>query len=496
MFKQLPAVLILLGAMSVAHAQEQPDPFDPGVAISKAWSLLTAALDAADLQEQLAAVSALTIADTPRALDLFERVAQTGTAPVRRTALWYLSSNASRNYLALVAAGLKDSDLSVRRNAIERLAHFRDGRALPLLQDVIAAGDDSTIEYAVGSARNLGSSGIGPLLRGVESANDRAVVASVRTLDVLLDPVFSSAATENLLALRAHRPDVVLAKALQHSDSQVRIFAALIAARLGNDAGTRELIRASESADLKLGTILSVHHAMAALNSLGRDGYLARLSSALHDPEQRVRANAASALTSFPHPSTVSLWSEIWRGTSDLRYRAFEGLIRRQGSLDLKLVREGLRDSDPHIRLRAAEEILAGGLDTEALDVVESLALLPITRIRALDVLNRRGDPQRTATLARSLLPKVLEEDARTRGYDTGYTLAVVHTFEVVRDRDAVQVLGTLFGPDRNLTYRVVQALVAIGGDSARKTLVRAMDSPDGSARALAAGGVIRLYSR
>jgi HEAT repeat protein len=494
--KRLPAVLLLLGSLSIAQAQDKANLFEPGVAVPKAWSLLTAALDAADLQEQLAAVSALTIADTPRALDLFERVARTGTAPVRSTALWYLPSNASRDYLDLVAARLRDSDLSVRRRAIERLARFRDGRALTLLQDVIATGDDGTIEYAVGSARNLGSSGIGPLLRGMESANDRVVVASVRTLDGLLEPMFSSAATENLLALRTHRPEAVLAKALQHSDIQVRLFAALIAARLGSDAGAHELIRASESADLKLGTILSVHHAMAALNSLGRDGYLARLSAAIRDPEQRVRANAAAALTSFPHPSTVSLWSEMWRGTSDVRYRAFEGLIRLQASFDLTLVREGLRDSDPHIRLRAAEEILARGLDTDALDVVESLALVPVTRIRALDVLNRRGNPQRTATLARSLLPKVLEENARTRGYDSGYALAVVHTLEVVRDRDAVPVLSTLFGPDSNLNFRVVQALVAIGGDTAREALVRAMDSSDGSARALAAGGVIRLYFR
>ena len=82
------------------------------------------------------------------------------------------------------------------------------------------------------------------------------------------------------------------------------------------------------------------------------------------------------------------------------------------------------------------------------------------------------------------------------RGYDTAHRLAVVHTLEVVRDRQAVPVLGTLFGPDRNLTYRAVQALVAIGGDTAREALVLAMDSPDASARALAAGGVIRLYSR
>jgi hypothetical protein len=121
-----------------------------------------------------------------------------------------------------------------------------------------------------------------------------------------------------------------------------------------------------------------------------------------------------------------------------------------------------------------------------------------MTRIRALDVLTRRGDPQRTATLARSLLPTVLEDDARMvgGGYDPGYRLAVVHTLEVVRDRDAVPVLGTLFGPDRNLNDRVVQALVAIDGDTARETLVRAMDSRDGSARILAAAGVIHLYAR
>jgi HEAT repeat protein len=171
-------------------------------------------------------------------------------------------------------------------------------------------------------------------------------------------------------------------------------------------------------------------------------------------------------------------------------------LIGREASFDVKLVREGLRDRDPHIRLRAAEEILRRGLDAEALDVVESLTLLAVTRIRALWVLNERGDAQRTATLARSLLTKALEEDAQMSGYDPGDRYAVVHTLEVVRDREAVPVLGTLFGPDRNLTYRVVHALVAIGGDSARETLVRAMDSPDASARALAAGGVIRLYSR
>jgi len=42
----------------------------------------------------------------------------------------------------------------------------------------------------------------------------------------------------------------------------------------------------------------------------------------------------------------------------------------------------------------------------------------------------------------------------------------VVGTLEVVRDQEAVPVLGALFGRDRNLTYRVVRALVAIDGDA------------------------------
>jgi HEAT repeat protein len=224
MLKPFQAVLIALGCVCVAHAREKPNAFDPEVAVPKAWSLLTAALDATDLQEQLGAVSALTIADTPRALDVFEHLAQTGTAPVRSTALWFLPSSASRNSLALVIARLNDPDLSVRRGAIERLALFRDSQALSVLQDVIAAGDENTIEWAVSTARVLGSLGIGPLLHGMESGHERAVVASIRTLDVLLDPMFSSASPENLLALRAHRQDVVLAQALQHRDGPVRIF--------------------------------------------------------------------------------------------------------------------------------------------------------------------------------------------------------------------------------------------------------------------------------
>jgi HEAT repeat protein len=495
MRRELSAVLILSGFSCVLSAQGKVDPYAPGVAVPKAWSLLTSALNATDLQEQLATVSSLTIADTPRAQDLLEALAWTGTEPVRSTALWYLPTSSSRDYLLLVAGALHDPDLSVRRVAIQRLAHFHDDRALTLLRDMIARSDDDTIDYTVNTARNLGSSGIGVLLKGVESAENRVALASMTAIEVLIDPAISSAAPDHLVALRNHRPEALFIKALQREHRDVRLLAALILARLGSDAGFPELLGAAESSDRKFGTILSTHRAMAALHLLGRGVYLASLSAALRNPEQRVRADAAAALKSFPHASTISLWEEVWQGRSDLRYQAFEALIRRQEVPDLKLLREGLGDFNLYIRLSAAEGLLALGLDAEALDVVEQLAFWPETRIRALQLLNGREATVRTARLARALLPLAIEDDAQQRGYDAGSRYSVVSILELAQDREAVAALGTLLGPDRTMNYRVVRALVAIGGDAARETLVRAMDSPNGATRALAAGGVIRVYS-
>ena len=215
MIRAFSAALLLL-LVPVLNGQDNADPFAREAAISKAWAILRSTLSAGDLQGQLAAVSALTMADTPDALELFERLAQRGTEPVRNTALSYLPATSNRDYLPLVADALNDPSLSVRREAIQRLAFFHDGRAVKLLQDVIARHDADTIEWATGSARNLGSLGIDALLSGADSADDRMALPSLRTLEVLLDPTVSSAASDNLVALRGRRPEAVLTRALQH----------------------------------------------------------------------------------------------------------------------------------------------------------------------------------------------------------------------------------------------------------------------------------------
>ena len=98
--------------------------------------------------------------------------------------------------------------------------------------------------------------------------------------------------------------------------------------------------------------------------------------------------------------------------------------------------------------------------------------------------------------MARSLLPKSVEDLARMRSgpvSDPEYWLSVVSVLGTAKDGEAVPALDALLAlePDSNFAFGVVRALVAIGNDAARRTLIRAMDSPSSTVRIHAAGGVV-----
>jgi HEAT repeat protein len=494
MRKASVAALIAL-LMSVTHAQDSPDLLDSVVAVPKAWALLTSAIEASAPPDQNAALRALAGAGTPRARDVIERIARDKSHPLRGVAISSLP-NGDPRYLPLVADALQDPDLEMRRSAIRQLGWIRDPGTLPRLQSVIMSGDADTIEFAVSSARLLGPLAFGVLLHSVETGGDRSREPAVRCIEWLLS---GSKATDNLEELRRLRPERILVRALDDNNSLVRVLAALILARLDDAAGADELVRASESSDPKLGTIASRHVAMAALHALGRPGYLPLLTAALQNAEPRVRMDAAFAMRSFPHPSMRDVWNAAWRGTSDIRYQAFDSLVTSGGAADVGLLRAGLVDRDSSIRLRAAEALLAVTSDPASVNTLERLAAEPGTRLKALSLLSTKGDARRTAIVARSLLPKTVEDLSRMHSgpvYDPEYVLVAIHTLQVVQDREAVPALGALFGPDETLSLRVARALVAIGHDDAGRILVRAMDSPHSTARIHAAGGVISLYTR
>ena len=495
MSKAFVLALVMLGA-PVAQAQDLPDPFDPAVAIPKAWAILMSALEHGDQVERHAAVMALATAGTPRALDVIERIASDASHPLRAAAISSLPNTVAN--LPIVADALWDSDLETRRAAILRLGDRHDPDALRLLQGVILHGDTDTIEFAIGSARRLGPSAFGILLQSVETGGDGRREPAIRCIEWLLS---GSEAVNNLAALRRLRPERILARGLDDSNAMVRTFAALVLARLGDAAGAGQLVRVSEADDPKLGTIVSRHYAMAALHMLGRPGYLSLLTSALAGADPRVRMDAALAMRSFPHPSMREAWMATWRGTSDVRIQAFAGLVAIRDGGDVALLRAGLVDRNPHIRLRAAEALLAITPDRDSINALEELAAEPATRLSALTLLSTKGDPRRTAVVARSLLPNTPDDLARMRSgdvYDPGYVLAAVRALEVLQDRGAIPALAALFAADPALNDRVARALSAIARVDAEggRMLVRAMDNRHSTARIHAAGGVTNVYAR
>src|SRR5262249_43551281 len=161
----------------------------------------------------------------------------------------------------------------------------------------------------------------------------------------------------------------VVFETLARDNEDVRRLAALILARLGSGAAVPELIRATKSQDQQsIGTILSIACARAALVSLGRSEYLPWFAAAVRDPSPYVSEDAVMAMHFVPHPSFIPLLTDIWRGNPALRHYTFPALITREAAPDLELLQEGLNDSEPFTRLRAAEVILKRISDDPALD--------------------------------------------------------------------------------------------------------------------------------
>jgi HEAT repeat protein len=493
----LTAALIVL-AVHVPYAR-QADLSDPASAVRRGWAILTSTLESGSVPEQAAAVRALVTNDTPRAIDLLDRILRNTSHPLRGSLIGMMPS--PQSMLPLLAEAVRDRDLEVRRSAIQQLGRIKDPRALDLLQDVILQNDAETVDYAVGSAELQGSAAFGVLLHVLDTGGERSRDSAARTLNVLIDGSLRPRSAENLAALGVLRPERVLTKALGDGNANVRGFAALILARRGDAAAAEQLIRMVEAPDPRAGTIASRHHAMAALNMLGRPGYVAPLTAALASSDERVRLDAAHAMRSFAHPSLRDALNAVWRSGpfSDVRSWAFESLLAIDPD-DLALLRAGLVDSDAGIQFKAAERLLARGHDPASIGVLERLVAETGVRVVPLSILSTKGDPVRIAALARSLLPRSADELALMRGtfnsYDPGRWLAVVFTLETLKDREAVPALASLldWGADPELSYRVVRALVAINDEESRRILVRALDSPRSAARIAAAGGVLSVF--
>jgi HEAT repeat protein len=273
------------------------------------------------------------------------------------------------------------------------------------------------------------------------------------------------------------------------------VSAALVLARLGRRESIDELIQAT--AYPRVGMVLSKYRAMAALVVLGKSEYLSPLVAGLRNEDPNGRWDAVYAMQSLPDQSMYDANHAAWKGTSNIRSGAFRVLLAVGGSRNRALLREGLADREPAIRLLAAEALLALGRDAASVTVLEQLARdEPRGRVKAFSILTAKGSPRETASVARAVLPTSSNDLRGGQVYDLDNRLVAIHAIEMVRDRESVGALTAIFGMDQSVSSRVAQALIAIGDDASGRALVQAMDHPSSFVRINAAGGVISLYDR
>lgn len=480
----------------VAGAQDAPE-LSRAVATAKAWEILTSAVKASGARDQGLALAALAAARSPRARARFYDIATNGSRSETNAAIWYLPGEPAD--VPLLSRALQEPDLAVRQRAVSILGRVRDARSLALLLNILRGGDPDLGSWAVGSAGLLAPLSLPMLLECLDTCGALARQQAAFEIEVQLDPDLRRAAADSLKVFRGLKAEPALVRALEDSSRDMRVSAALTLARLGSRAGVNELVRATLEA-ARSGTVHSKQRAAAALVVLGRLEHLPLLLAGLKDADPQVGWDTTYAMTSFPDASMREALTAQWHGTSEIRYGAFKALLAAGGATDRAVLREGLGDRDPNIRLRAAEARLALGFDRDSVETLEKLALQNAgTRNLALSFLSAKGDPRRTGAVARALLPKSaadFRQELETSLSDPEDRLAAIVTLGVVRDREAVPNLAALLGVMEFYDQQLVRALVAIGDDTAGRALVMAMSSSNSGTRICAAGGVISVYDQ
>jgi HEAT repeat protein len=185
---------------------------------------------------------------------------------------------------------------------------------------------------------------------------------------------------------------------LEARDCTLRQLLSLISARTGMRVTVSDAIP-----PVRLSLRTRAQSIEATVRELLRDTDVFVLYAAEPDAEQRL-----AAVWVYPRGSTRDIEpvpAELWASTRelqrhltesdpDLRARAIEALIARAGEAALPQVLDALADADTDIRQRALDAALAANLDVP-LHHLHALALndlSPEVRLRALQALEERPD--------------------------------------------------------------------------------------------------------
>jgi len=242
--------------------------------------------------------------------------------------------------LALIGA-LKDTDVGVRRAAVQSLSRFDDPISLPAFREALR---DADAEVRAQAAEALGE------------RKDRASAPA-------------------------------LADALRDESAEVRRAAAGALGEIPNSGAREPLLAALKDPDAEVR-----EHAIVALARLGDQGAIDGLTGAIKDPKPDVRAKAIEALMEFDLAAPPAGLLEALRDPHpDVRHQAAHAAGHFHDERAVPTLRALLEDSNGDVRTAAVEAL--GEIRTEAAIQALVAALKakdPEVRRAAADALGKR----------------------------------------------------------------------------------------------------------
>ena len=249
---------------------------------------------------------------------------------------------------ALVLA-LKDSDVEVRRAAVNSLSNLEDPRAVPGLIDALK---DTDAEVRAGAARALGS-----------LEDKRAVPGLVALLKDGNKDVRASALSA-LHSMPESVPDEAILGAIGDSDPDVRVAAIGLALNRMQGSEDDENAKADPryvSAFTRLLSDASAETRQQAAEALGESHLSeapAALLAAAKDKNADVRQSVAGALGRIGDARAVPTLKELLQDQSaDVRECAVSSLGEIRDRTALEALVGALKSSDPAVRRSAAEAL-------------------------------------------------------------------------------------------------------------------------------------------
>lgn len=249
---------------------------------------------------------------------------------------------------ALIAA-LKDSDVEVRRIAVQSLANFDDPRAVPGL---VTALKDTDNQVRIGAAVALGNLGDERALPGLLAAlkdGDRDV---------------RQTALSALSSMPNKVPDDAILTAMGDSDADVRQEAINLAVSRMSDHDEEETPKADPRFIAAFGRLLGDNSAdirQEAAHGLGSAGLTeppAALLAASKDKSADVRQAVAEALGEIGSArSVVTLREMLGDASAEVRESSINALSNIRDQSALEALVGALKSTDPVVRRSAAEAL-------------------------------------------------------------------------------------------------------------------------------------------